>query len=141
MPAPTVQVKFFAVLNKHLTDNNFPAINPAEFVINAPTVYSGTAYLRNTRLILDAPLESTSVGRTTVYYDRINLASITGLQVSKGAATSIIELLPAINELMGITLTVNDVVNAVLPLSGTFSLEATSSNLIYVGLSTMTLIA
>lgn len=141
MAIPSVPTKFFAVLNKHLTDNSFPAIDPAAFVVNAPTVYSGTAYPRNTRLVLDAPLESTSVGRTTVYYDRINLASITGLQVSKGSATTVFELLPAINELMGIALDANDVVNGVLPASGAFNLQASATNLIYTGLSSLNLIA
>lgn len=141
MTTPSVQTKFFAVLNKHLTDNLFPAIDPAAFVINAPTVYGGAAYPRNTKLILDAPLDSTSVGRTTVYYDRINLGGISGLQVSKGSSTTVFELLPAINELMGIALTISDVVNATLPASGTFSLQASATNLIYVGICTMSLIA
>ena len=140
MPIPSISTKFFAVLNKHLTDNSFPAIDPAAFVINAPTVYTGTAYPRNTRLVLDAPLESTSVGRTTVYYDRINLASITGLSVDKGAATTLLELLPAISDLMGIQLVALDVVNITLPASGTFSLQASTTNLIYTGLTSLTLI-
>lgn len=140
MAIPTIKTKFFAVVNKHLTDNGDPAIDPDDFLVNVPQVYTGTAYDRNTRLMLDAPLESTSVGRTTIYYDRINMATITGMQVEKGAATNLVDLLPAINELMGVQFLPADVVDVVLPSSGTFEMAASASNLIYIGAMIITLI-
>jgi hypothetical protein len=140
MPVPDIKTKFFAVVNKHLSDNSKPTIDPDDFVVNVPQVYTGSAYNRNTRLVLDAPLDSTSVGRTTIYYDRINLATITGLQVEKGAFTTLHALLPSINELMGVEFLPADVVDITLPASGTFEMAATSSNLIYSGAMTLTLI-
>lgn len=140
MAIPTIKTKFFAVVNKHLQDNGQPTIDPADFTVNVPATYTGSAYNRNTRLVLDAPLESTSVGRTTIYYDRINLATITGLNVEKGAATTLLQLLPAINELMGVQFEAADVIDVVLPSSGTFELAASASNLIYTNAATLTLI-
>ena len=140
MAVPTIKTKFFAVVNKHLQDNAQPTIDPNDFTVNVPSTYTGSAYNRNTRLVLDAPLDSTSVGRTTIYYDRINLSTITGLNVEKGSATSLVQLLPAINELMGVEFEAADVVDITLPSSGQFDMAASASNLIYTNTARLTLI-
>ncbi len=140
MAVPTISEKFYAVTNKHLTNNSLPPINPNDYTVQAPEVYTGTTYARNTRLVLDAPLESSVVGRTTIYYSRIDMATaLQGLMVAKGSATTLIELLPALSEIIGVQLTANDVVPVNLPASGTFTLTASASNLLYIGSTTVTL--
>lgn len=141
MALPTPSAKFFAVLNKFLTDNNKPVINPADYQSFAPTPYSGVRSQRTTLLVLDPPLNSTSVGRTTVFFDRIPMAGITGLNVEKGSATSLAELLPALNEALGIALSLTDLESvSSLPASGAMSVTASASNLIYTGTLTFTLV-
>ena len=140
MAVPTISQKFYAVVNKHLTNLSLPTIDPADYNASSPETYTGTAYPRNTRLILDAPLESSVVGRTTIYYNRIDMAaSLTGLIVSKGSATTLIELLPALSEIIGVQLSANDVVPAALPASGSFTLTASATNLLYTGSTSVTL--
>ncbi len=140
MALPTPSAKFFAVLNKQLTDNNKPTINPAEYSSFAPTPYSGVRSQRNTLLVLDPPLTSTSVGRTTVFYSRIAMAEITGLTVEKGTATSLAELLPALNEALGIALSLSDLEPvASLPASGMMTVTASATNLLYTGTLTFSL--
>lgn len=140
MSIPTVSQKFYAVVNKHLTNLSLPTINPADYNASTPEVYTGSAYPRNTRLVLDAPLESSVVGRTTIYYSRIDMAtSLTGLVVAKGSATTLLELLPALNEAIGIQFGPNDVVPVNLPASGSFTLQASTTNLLYSGQVSITL--
>ena len=80
------------------------------------------------------------VGRTTIYYNRIDMAaSLTGLIVSKGSATTLIELLPALSEIIGVQLSANDVVPVALPASGSFTLTASATNLLYTGSTSVTL--
>lgn len=140
MAIPTIRAKFFAVLNHQLQQNGKPTLNPDEFTVGAPTPYTGSQYARNTRIRLDPPLESTNVGRTTIFYNRINMSNIAPINVEKGSATSVIQLLPAINEMMGVEFSANDVMDAVLPASGTFQLTASAGNLLYINAMTMTLI-
>lgn len=131
--------KFFAVLNKHLADNSYPTIDPAEYEMGAPANYAGSAYPRNTRLVLDPPLSSPSAGRTTVYYDRIDFATVTNIVVPKGSAVTVNDLLPTINEELGIALASTDIISENLPTNGTFPLKASTTNLIYKGQATITL--
>lgn len=140
MSIPTVPQKFYAVVNKHLTNLSLPTINPADYNASAPETYTGTAYPRNTRLVLDAPLESSVVGRTTIYYSRIEMStSLVGLIVAKGSATTLLELLPALSEIIGVQLAANDVVPLALPASGSFTLTASTTNLLYTGSTSITL--
>lgn len=140
MAVPTIAQKFYAVVNKHLTNLSLPTIDPADYTVQAPETYTGTAYPRNTRLILDAPLESSVVGRTTIYYSRIDMSTaLTGIMVAKGSATTLIELLPALSEIIGVQLGANDVSPVALPASGTFTLTASATNLLYFGSTTITL--
>lgn len=142
MALPTIPQKFYAVVNKHLTNLSLPAIDPADYNVQAPETYTGTAYPRNTRLILDAPLESTVVGRTTIYYNRIDMGTaLTGLMVAKGSATTLVELLPALSDIIGVQLSANDVTPVNLPASGSFTLTASATNLLYSGSTSITLTA
>ena len=140
MALPSPMTKFFAVANKQLTDQNKPTINPADYSTITPVPYSGVRSPRNTVVLLDPPLNSTAVGRSTIFFDRIDYAGITGLTVEKGAATTLIELLPAINEALGIALALTDfeAVGSV-PASGTMSVTASATNLLYKGTLTFTL--
>lgn len=130
---PTPSQKFFAVLNKQLVDNGKDAVDPADYENPQPRPYTGTIYQSNTFLTLDPPLESTIVGRITVLYDRIDFADFTDIQIEKGSATSLMELLPQINEALGMELALSDVVDTTVPASGTMQVTASANNLIYYG--------
>lgn len=141
MPLPTPLTKFFAVANKKLTDQNKPTIDPADYPSVTPQPYSGVRSAHNTVVLLDPPLNSSAVGRTTIFYDRIDMATITGLSVEKGTATSLTELLPAINDALGIALSLSDFEPVgSIPASGPMSVTAAATNLLYKGTLTFTLI-
>ena len=130
---PTPEMKFFAVLNKHLQDNAKDTIDPADYTKPDPKPYTGTIYQRNTYLVLDPPLESTIVGRITVVYDRIDFATFTNIRVEKGSSTSLMQLMPQINEALGIQMSMTDVVDTPVPVSGTMQVQASAGNLLYRG--------
>lgn len=140
MSLPTPAAKLFAVINKWLSDNSKPTINPSDYTNLYPRAYSGVLFQRNTLLHLDPPLSSTITGRTSVFYDRIDMSTITGLSVEKGAATSFVELLPKINEVIGFQFTTSDFNNVdSIPLSGSMSITASPNNLLYTGTFTFNL--
>ena len=76
---------------------------------------------------------SAAFGRITVYYNRINLATITGQKVVKGSATTVTQLLPEINEELGVELTSLDIEEAPLGIASTFTLTAAPNSYIFTG--------
>lgn len=135
----SLKEKFLAVTNaKRLADGE-PSLSMAEIDWGDPVDYSGARSTKSKRLYLTPKPSSLVVGRSTVYYDQINLSTITTLMVVKGAAAMVADLLPQISDEMGVTLELADITNAALPGSGTtFTLTASATNLLYKGSCTVT---
>ena len=129
MALPTPEEKLAAMFNKDRADNSLPLIDFNEYVFQAPAPYVG---VRNTRIYALPALSSLYVGRISITYDRINFNTVV-----KGSATTVHQLLPAINEELGIALATTDVVDAALPASGGFTLTATSVNKLFTGNTTV----
>jgi hypothetical protein len=68
-----------------------------------------------------------------LYYNRIGLATITSLMVTKTTEANVVDLLSQINDELGVSLIASDIVNTTLPSTGPFTLTATATNLIYTG--------
>ena len=134
MALPTPEEKLAAMFNKDRADNSLPLIDFNEYVFQAPAPYVG---VRNTRIYALPALSSLYVGRISITYDRINFNTVTNVSVVKGSATTVHQLLPAINEELGIALSTTDVVDAALPASGGFTLTATSVNKLFTGNTTV----
>ena len=135
----TLKEKFLAVTNaKRVTDGE-PILLMTDIDFGTPEAYSGSRSPRTNRIYLTPKASSIMVGRATVYFDKIDLATITSLAVVKGAATTIAELLPQINDEMGVALEVTDIVPGALPGSGTtFTLTASAGNLLFKNATTVT---
>ena len=112
MALPTPEEKLAAMFNKDRADNSLPLIDFNEYVFQAPAPYVG---VRNTRIYALPALSSLYVGRISITYDRINFNTVTNVSVVKGSATTVHQLLPAINEELGIALATSDVADAALP--------------------------
>lgn len=133
MSTITPQEKLFAIYNLDRTNNGLPVIDATDFIVGDPEVYSGSRSPKNTRVYLTPKPSSSNIGRITLYYNRIDFATITTLMVTKGAAVNVVDLLPQINEELGITLVAADISNTTLPTTGPFTLTATAVNLVYTG--------
>lgn len=136
---PTCAQKFFAVLNRQLTEQGKDPIDPTDYSAPNPVPYNGTSYQGNTMVTMDPPLDSTVVGRVTVVCNRLSLTDHTGIRVNKGAANTLLELLPQISEAIGIDFTLNDFVNTAVPASGNMVIPASPSNLLYTDSLTITI--
>lgn len=134
MATPTPEQKLAAMFNKDRADNSLPIIDFSEYIFQAPTPFVG---VRNTRVYALPALSSLYVGRISITYDRINLNTVTNVSIVKGSSTTVHELLPAINEELGITLATTDIVDAALPASGGFTLTATAVNKLFTGNTTI----
>ena len=137
---PTPAEKFFAVLNKQLEDTGKDTIDPADYTAPEPRPYTGAIFQRNTFLVLDPPLESLITGRITCLYDRIPFEEFTNMRIEKGSATTLLELLPQINEALGMELSLADLQPATVPSSGPMTVRASDNNLIYTGILTVELV-
>lgn len=133
MPTINPKEKLVAIYNLDRTNNGLQPILETEFDFGAPETYSGPRSTKNTRIYLTPKASSASVGRITLYYDRINLATITTLAVVKAAEVNVVDMLPKLNEELGITLVAADITNGVLPASGGFTLTASATNILYSG--------
>lgn len=125
--------KIFAVYNALRVADSKPTVLANDFVMGVPADYNGPSSPKNTRLYMSPSATSPSVGRITLYYDRIDLVDITTLAITKGAAIMISDVLEQINDELGIELAVTDIVDAALPPAGPFTLTASAANLIYKG--------
>ena len=104
-----------------------------DFNLDPPQNYSGSRSPKNTRVYLTPKPSSANVGRITLYYNRIDLATIASLMVTKTTQTNVVDLLAQINDELGVTLVASDIVNTTLPSASPFALTATATNLIYTG--------
>jgi len=135
MPNPDLDPKnkLISVLNKLRTLQGIPTLPLEDFNFSTPTVYSGPRSLKNTRVILTPKAQSGFYGNVTLYYDRIDLSTLTGYAVEKGTATTVLGLLDEINEELGVELTALDVEEAALGNGTEFTLTASPQNLIFIG--------
>lgn len=137
MPTPNPLLnpknKIVAVYNKDRADRGLLPIDPNDYDFSNPSPYSGVKSTKNTRIYLTAKQASSQFGRITIYYDRINLATITGAKVIKGSATTVTQLIDAINEELGVELSNADVEEAALGITPTFTLTASPISLIFIG--------
>lgn len=137
---PTPRTKFFAFVNRTLTDQNKDTLVPDDYPTVTPVPYSGVRSTRNTVVFLDPPLNSSAVGRSTVFLNRIDLSTVTGLVVEKGTATTFLDLLPAINDALGMNFSITDFTTvASLPASGVMTITASATCLLHFGTLTFTL--
>jgi hypothetical protein len=132
-PLLNPRTKIVAIYNKVRVDRGLTPIVEADFEFSNPTPYSGIKSVKNTRIYLTPRASSSQIGRITVYYDRISLSTITGAKVVRGTATTVTQLLSEINEELGIELTNNDIEEAPLGVTPTFTLTASPTSLIFLG--------
>lgn len=136
----TPKEKFIAIYNADLAANGKPTLNPDDFEMSVPANYSGPRSTKNTVIYLQPLASSPYIGLATIYYNRINLATISTLRVSKGSATTLGELLPTLNIELGLNFSTADFTTTTLPSGlGTFTLTASAANLAFTGATTVTL--
>ena len=133
MPLVTPKEKLIAIYNQDRVNNGLAVIVADDFNLDPPQNYSGSRSPKNTRVYLTPKPSSANVGRITLYYNRIDLATIASLMVTKTTQTNVVDLLTQINDELGVTLVASDIVNTTLPSAGPFTLTATATNLIYTG--------
>lgn len=136
----TPREKWLAVYNADLQANGKPAIVPDDFDMSTPTVYSGPRSTKNTVMYLQPKASAPIIGLGIAYYNRIALSTLTTLSVAKGAATTLTELLPALNIVLGLNFAATDFSAVSLPAApGSFTLTATATNIMFTGAATVAL--
>lgn len=136
----TPKEKLMAIYNADLVANGKPVIVPDDFDMSPPAAYSGPRSTKTTVIYLQPKAASPNIGLATIYYNRINLASITTLRVAKGSSTTLTELLADLNLELGLAFVASDFSPVALPSApGTFTLTATAGNLAFTGATTVTL--
>ena len=133
MPLVTPKEKLIAIYNQDRINNGLGVIVADDFNLESPQIYSGSRSPKNTRVYLTPKPSSANVGRITLYYNRIDLATITSLMVTKMTETNTVDLLAQISDELGVTLFASDIVDTTLPNTGPFTLTATATNLLYTG--------
>lgn len=132
-PALNPKQKIISIYNKERADRGLSAININDYEFSNPTPYTGIKSTKNTILYLTPKSTSAQFGRITLYYNRINLNTITGARVIKGSATTVTQLLSEINEELGVELANFDIEEAILGTSPTFTLTASPLSYIFIG--------
>lgn len=139
MPNPTIIEKIQARYNAKRVEASLPVVDFTGYEMALPVVYSGPQSTSNT-LIYSVPLaESNNLGRLKIFLNRLNLSAAVGVVVTRGAFTDIHQLLPQLSNELGVTLVTDDIVNAALTASSTFTLTASANNRLFVGSTTVTL--
>ena len=103
--------------------------NPQLYMFVNPR-YDSTQTGYNTAVDLFPSVQTYSIGKRTIYYNRISVSSIRTLTCQKGSAVNVSDLLSVINNLIGIRLTSNDITDQVLPdadSNGNISFNLTAS--------------
>jgi hypothetical protein len=135
MPNPDLEPrnKIMSVYNRLRQLAGNPELDLEEYNFSVPQPYSGPRSPANTVIVL-TPIPSSGIyGSITLYYDRIDLSTLTGFSVARGSATTVLGLLEELNEELGVALTPIDVEEAALPVGSSFTLTASSQNLIFIG--------
>ena len=136
----TPKEKLFAVYNALRAGNGQPAINPDDFDMSPPQAYAGPRSNSNSVFYLQPKASSPSFGLATIYYNRVNLSSITTIRISKGSASTFADLLTPLNTELGLSFALTDFASVTIPAApGSFTLTATTGNLILTGSTTITL--
>lgn len=139
MSNPTILEKIQARYNAKRTEASLPIVDFVGYTMALPETYSGPQSTSNT-LIYAVPLAaSNNLGRLKIFLNRLNLSAAVGVVVTRGAFTSIVQLLPQLSNELGVTLIADDIVDGVLPSATTFTLTASSNNRLFVGNTTVTL--
>lgn len=93
--------------------------------LGVPTANANPAIERDTQMVVTARPGLNIVGSVTVYYNRVDLKDFVGsksLAIEVGTATRLKDLIPKINDLLGINLTSADYLDVALPAYvGTFN--------------------
>lgn len=124
--------KIYAAYNVKRVDRGLTPIDPEDFEMQDPVVFSGPQSTLNTKIQLLPKLASNAFGTINLFYDRVNLDTLVTPRIVKGSATTVFEALPAINEELGIVLEERDVVDGSLG-ANDFTLTATPVNKIFTG--------
>lgn len=136
-PALNPKLKIISIYNKERTDRGLSVVDINDYDFSNPTPYAGVKSTKNTILYLIPKSTSAQFGKITIYYDRIDLATILNTKVIKGTATTVTQLLPEINEELGVELANFDVEEAILGTSPTFTLTASPLSFIFIGSTTV----
>lgn len=132
------KAKLFAVYNQNLVDRGLVPIDPTQFEMQPPTVFSGPQSPLNTRAKVIPKSQTNSFGTINFYWNRENLATaLTNPKIVKGSATTVHEAIAAINDELGVEMSTSDFVDAFLG-STNFTLTATPTNLVFTGSATFT---
>lgn len=139
MANPTIVEKIQARYNAKRVEATLPIVDFAGYTMGLPESYSGPQSTSNT-LIYSVPLAaSNNLGRLKIFLNRLNLSAAVGVVVTRGAFTQISELLPQLSNELGVTLLGEDIVDAALTASTTFTLTASATNRLFIGSTTVTL--
>lgn len=146
MPLPNVVVTDFTkapeqIITDLINFDNGTTLDPATLLFSDVTASSGT---RNTSVLVSANNTSLYAGSVTLFYNRIDLATIPGIRdvnFEIGSRTKMSEIIPDINARFGINLTPADYKEEILPLfSGNnplekkyFDVDALPGSLIFIG--------
>jgi hypothetical protein len=139
MPNPDLdpKVKLISVYNAYRAANNKDPLEVTDYNFGVPEEYSGPKSTKNTKIILTPTPTSPAYGTIILYYNRIDLANLTGFSVEKGSATTVLGLLDKINEELGVELTPMDVEEAALGAGSSFTLTVTDQCMIFYGSTTI----
>lgn len=135
MPIPELNPrnKLISIYNLLRTADGQVPFDLEDFNFGTPVPYSGPRSTKNTQIIL-SPKNSLSIyGKTILYYNRIDLATLENFSVVKGTATTVLGLLSAINEELGVELEDFDVQEAALGIGADFVMTASATNMIFTG--------
>lgn len=116
---------------------NKPPILATDFDFTPPEVYSGPRSTRNTKVFLLPKSVSGNYGRITIYYDRINLNTLTGITVIKGSNTRIYQVIGQLNEETGMNMSSADLVDDPLAVSGSTTITASTGSYLFTGNTTI----
>ena len=110
------------------------AILATDYNFTLPLPYSGPRSPKDTIIKLTPKPTSPYYGTIILYYNRINLANLTGFSITKGSATTVLGVLAKINEELGVELTPNEINEGALPAVGSsFTLSVTSECMVFYG--------
>lgn len=140
MANPTIIEKIQARFNAKRLESSLPYVDFTGYTMSAPEPYSGPQAPTSNTLIYAVPLPaSNNLGRLKIFLNRLNFSNATGLTVTRGISTRIVQLLPQLSNEFGIQLVADDIVDDALPGGSTFTLSASAANRLFTGSTTVTM--
>ena len=140
MPTPvlvTPKEKMFAQVNKQRTTQGLAVLDHNEFTLDIPQAIVGSQTNRNTKCLTFPTAASTFVGPISLFYDRIDLATITTVYVVKGTALNVNDLIPELSLKLGLQFAAGYFENTALPNTPSFTLRATTESALHTGFTTI----